>query len=496
MSQLLEKAIALEEKSKWKNAAETFLKAAEKFIETGKPEDAKEPLLKAIENAEKEDIPSLLVESIFVFESIASDEEKRKVLLKAIKPLDQLIEDAEKKKRYDILLDLIDKKIVAAKAIQKDVEETQIEKSKFLQQIALMLITSKKDEDRKLGNNYLKEASDTLLEAGKKEEKVQGEIEAFRELLIEGFLEEGLLIFDGLIEYCKVEGLLEKATQAIKIIIAQAQEILLGKGSKKLLKIVKEKLNETDPGGELLELGIEKGRVIGLNEIISEIALILSEQAQVIFEKKKYAPALEVYNKALQLYVEINQRDSAIKLADEIVKHAYALLDIKGMFATGLNYFESIHQIEKIDLEYLGAFYQVKAQNMYAKGRIEIALEDYKKSTKAYLFGKLNEKFIAVVDEIFVKAIELIASKKIESAINYTESGNEILEGVQAFDQLGKNLTQISVELSKANQLKEAEEFSIKAVENLIKTGDVVEAAKSHKAFGESLLGLEHYEAA
>ena len=88
MSQLLEKAIALEEKSKWKNAAETFLKAANEFIDSGKPESAKEPLLKAIENAEKEDIPSLLVEIIFVFESITSvEEEKKKVLLKALKPL-------------------------------------------------------------------------------------------------------------------------------------------------------------------------------------------------------------------------------------------------------------------------------------------------------------------------------------------------------------------------------------------------------------------------
>jgi len=496
MSQLLEKALALEEKSKWKNAAETYLKAANEFINTGKPESAKEPLLKAIENAEKEDIPSLLVEIIFVFESITSEEEKKKVLVKAMKPLNQLIEEAEKKKRYDLLLDFVDKKVIAAKAIQKDVEEAQTEKGKYLQQVGLLIITSKKDEDRKLGNNYLKEASETLLEINNKEEKVQGEIEAFTLLLKEGFLEEGLLIFDGLIEYCKVEGLLEKATQAIKIVIAQAQEILVGKGSKKLIKAVKEKLNEADPGGELLDLGIEKGRAIGLNETIAEIAHVLSEHARLIYEKKKYDPALDVYNKALQLLVEIGQKDLVLKLADEIVKNANTLLDIKGMYATGLNYFACIHQVEKIDLEYLGAFYQVKAQNMFLRGKIEIALEDYKNSTKAYLFGKLIEKFTAIVDEIFAKAVELITNNKIELAIKYTESGNEILEGVQAFDQLGTNLTQISVELSKANQTKEAENFSIKAVENLIKAGDVVGAAKSHKAFGESLLGLEHYESA
>ncbi|MHA1532542.1 MAG: hypothetical protein ACTSR6_11140, partial [Candidatus Heimdallarchaeota archaeon] len=473
MSQLLEKAIAFEEKSKWKNAAETFLKAANEFINSGKPESAKEPLLKAIENAEKEDIPSLLIEIIFVFESITSEKEKKTVLLKAIQPLNQLIEEAEKKKRYDLLLDFIDKKVITAKAIQKDVEEAQTEKGKYLQKIALLILASKKDEDRKLGNIYLKEASETLLEIDKKEEKVQGEIKAFTLILEEGFLEEGLLLFDGVIEYCKVEGLLGKATEAIKVLITQAQEILLGKGSKKLVKALKEKISEADPGGELLDLGIEKGRDIGLTETIAEIAHILSEQAQIIYEKKKYDPALEVYNKALQLFVEINQKDFALKLADRIVKNAYALLDIKGMFATGMNYFAIIHQIEKIDLEYLGAFYQIKAQNMFLRGRIEVALEDYKNSTKAYLFGKLIEKFTAVVDEIFTKAVELIATNKIEIATKYTESGQEILEGVQAFDQLGTNLTQISVELSKANHIKEAENFSIKAIENLVKAGDV-----------------------
>jgi tetratricopeptide (TPR) repeat protein len=496
MSQFVEKAVAFEEKSKWKNAAETYLKAANEFIVSGKPESAKEPLLKAIENAEKEDLPSLLVEIIFVFNCITSDEEKKKILLKAIKPLDQLIKDADNKKRYDVLLELVDKKISASKVIQKDIEEAQIEKAMYLQQIALLIITSNKIEERKLGKTYLKEAAETLQEIGKLEEKVQGEIDAFTLLLNEGFLEEGLLVFDGLIEYCKANGLTEKATNAIKIIIALAQEILIGKGSKKLIKEVKEKLNQDDPGGELLELGIEKGRDIGLNETIAEIAQILSEHAKLLFEKKKYNPALEVYSKALKLLVEIQQRDSALKLADDITKNAYALLDIKGMFAVGLSYFESIHQIEKIDLEYLGAFYQIKAQNMFSKGRMEIALEDYKNSTKAYLFGKLAEKFTAIVDEIFNKAVELITIKKIELAVRYTESGNEILEGVKAFNQLGTNLTKISVELSKANQIKEAENFSIKAVENLIKAGEIIGAAHSHKAFGESLLGLEHYDSA
>jgi len=496
MSQLMEKAVALEEKGKWKNAADTYLKAANEFIDTGKPEAAKDPLLKAIENAEKADIPSLLVEVIFVYDSLATEDEKKKVLLKALKPLDLLIKEAESKKRYETLLDFVEKKIIVAKIIQKDVDKAILEKANYLQQVALLIITSKKDEDRKLGKNYLIEASETLQGIGKLEEKAQGEIEAFTLLLEDGFLEDGLLIFDRLIEYCKTEGLLEKANQAIKIIIDQAQEILVGKGSKKLIKEIKEKLNEEDPGRELLDLGIEKGREIGLNETIEEIAKILSEHAKLIFEKKKYAPALEIYNKALNLLVEIEQKDESLKLADEIIKNAYTLLDIKGMFATGLTYFESIHLIEKIDLDYLGAFYQVKGQNMFSKTRFEIALEDYKKSAKAYLFGKLNEKFTAIVDEIFSKAIELIKNKKIELALKYTVNGQEILEGVQAFEQLGTNLTQISVELSKAKQIKEAEELSIKAVENLIKSGDDIGAAQSHKAFGESLIGLEQYDSA
>ncbi|MHA1212708.1 MAG: hypothetical protein ACTSSH_09625, partial [Candidatus Heimdallarchaeota archaeon] len=279
-------------------------------------------------------------------------------------------------------------------------------------------------------------------------------------------------------------------------IIDYANEILEGKGAKKLAKAIKETINEDDPGGELLKIGIDKALELNSKTVITNASKIQVDFAEQMFEKKKYNIAKNFYDKSLHLLITIQENDEAIKVAQIISQKAYSLLDVKGKFNTGSEYFALIHQMEKIDLDYLGDFYKEKAEHMFTIGRIEIALEDYKQSSKALLLGKITEKFTSNANTIFEKAILLISQKDFTHAISYVTGIVDILEGVQAFEQIGKNLSKISVELVKNNQLKEANDYSIKAVENLIKAENVIEAGKSHKEIGESFLERGIYETA
>jgi outer membrane protein assembly factor BamD (BamD/ComL family) len=62
MSQIVNKAESLEEKEKWKQAAQEFQKAFSAFEEEGKTKEAKNAILKAVENIRKTDEIELTLE--------------------------------------------------------------------------------------------------------------------------------------------------------------------------------------------------------------------------------------------------------------------------------------------------------------------------------------------------------------------------------------------------------------------------------------------------
>ncbi|NHJ39687.1 MAG: hypothetical protein FK731_06600, partial [Asgard group archaeon] len=160
MSELLNKAAAFEEKEKWKNAADTYYKAAEEFIITAKPNEAKDSFLKALANAEKAEYYQMMVDSIFSYIKLASEEEKKEILPKAFAPIDILMAEIVAKKKYDEILEYISKKELAARITNQNYEETLIEKGKYLHEYAWDLIANKKIEERKKAFDFLSKASE------------------------------------------------------------------------------------------------------------------------------------------------------------------------------------------------------------------------------------------------------------------------------------------------------------------------------------------------
>jgi tetratricopeptide (TPR) repeat protein len=496
MSELLNKAAAFEEKEKWKNAADTYFKAADELIAAANPNEAKSAYIKALANAEKAEIYSLVIESIFSYVKLASEDEKKEILTKAFAPLDILLTEAVTKKKYNDIFELMSKKEQAARITNLYFEETLVEKGKYLQEYAWGLIINKKIEERKKAFEALSKASDVFLEMDKKNDKIEGEFQAIKYLFDEGFLKEGLQLYNELVDFCYSNGLIEQAENVLLLIVEYANDILSGKGSKKLLKEVKVSLSETDPGGELLNIGIEKAQSINSPAVIAKAADILSEYAQQLFDKKKYVIALNFYDKALKLIITINQKDSATSLSQEIVKKAYFLLDQKGKFKSGLDYFTIINQLEQINLEALGDFLYSKADYLFNQDKIDQALDDYVKSAEAFLSGNIIEKFSQSSEALYTKALTLIERKKFSVAYNYVNNAIILFEGNQAFEKIGLNTTLVAKELIKAKQIKEAEVYSIKAVEYLINARNILEAGKAHRSFGESFISLEQYDTA
>ncbi|HUT79651.1 MAG TPA: hypothetical protein VMZ29_00495 [Candidatus Bathyarchaeia archaeon] len=496
MSEQITKAESHEAKGKWKNAAESYILAAKTFLENKETETAKNLVIKAIENAEKSALNELIIEAVFLMNEVASGQELNEVLSKALKPLNKLIEESIPKKKYDLILDYINKKEIIIRTLGEDLEETLLEKGGFLHEQAFLLITNKNEEIRQKAINDIRKAASVFLEVNRKEEKIQGELNALILLLEEGFLKEGLVFYNEIIDYCHKEGLKQKAESVIQLIIDYSNEILEGKGPKKLVKVIRETLSDTDPGGEFLKIGIDKALEIKSKILITNASRIQSDFAEQMFDKKNYTIAKNFYDKALRLLVTINDKENASLLAQKIAEKAYSLLDLKGLFNEGLNYLSTIHQMENINLDYLGEFYSDKAEKMYSREKLELALDDYIKSTQAFLAGKLRKKFTATVDTIYNKAVELIEKKNQKIAILFVDNITGILEGEQAYDQIGKNLSKISVAFVKTNNLKEANDYSSKAVENLIKAGNTLEAGNSHKAFGESLINLGLFDTA
>ena len=72
----------------------------------------------------------------------------------------------------------------------------------------------------------------------------------------------------------------------------------------------------------------------------------------------------------------------------------------------------------------------------------KLALEDYKSSSKAYLFGKLNEKFTEITNIMFERTSKLISSA--EKVRNYIEDFNQKNNNVQlsVVSDLSTTLTQ------------------------------------------------------
>ncbi|MHA1213409.1 MAG: hypothetical protein ACTSSH_13240, partial [Candidatus Heimdallarchaeota archaeon] len=254
MSELMKKAESHEAKGKWKNAAVTFMSAAADFLDAGDTENAKNLLLKAIVNAEKANVNQLIVDAVFELSKIAPQQEMAVILVQALKPINAIIEELIPKKKYELILENLDKKETIARATGKGLSEVLVEKGGYLQDQAFKSLSSKKLDERQDALEAIKHAGNVFIEADKKEEKVEGEFAALKVLLEEGYLKEGLALYDELIAYCSTEGLLEKAEKVIQQIIDYANEILEGKGAKKLAKAIKETINEDDPGGELLKI--------------------------------------------------------------------------------------------------------------------------------------------------------------------------------------------------------------------------------------------------
>ncbi|NHJ87090.1 MAG: hypothetical protein FK734_16625 [Asgard group archaeon] len=496
MSEYETKADSFVAKGKWKNAAETYIVAAKTFLENNDKEPAKNSILKAIENAEKSGIDDLIIDSVFLMKEVASGQELNDVLSKAIKPLNKLIEESIPKKKFDLIIEYISKKELIYRSLGEDLEETLLEKGGFLHEQAFLLITNKSEEIRKKAIEDIHEAAKIFLEINKKEEKVQGEINALTLLIEEGYLKQGLPFFHELVDYCHKEGMPQKAEEIIQIIINYANEILDGRGSKKLVKTIKETLNETDPGGELLKIGIEKALEINSKQMIVNASKVQSDFAEQLFDKKNYTSAKNFYEKALQLLITINDKENASQLAQKIIEKAYSILDLKGLFNEGLNYLKVIHQMEKINLDFLGDFYIDKAEKMYSREKLELALDDYLNSARAFLSGKIKKKFTSTVEIIYNKAIDLIGKNNKNTAILFVDNITGILENEQAYEQIGKNLSKISIAFVKINSLKEANDYSQKAVENLIKAGNTLEAGNSHKTIGDSLINLGLFDTA
>ncbi|MBN1328787.1 MAG: hypothetical protein JXA54_04875 [Candidatus Heimdallarchaeota archaeon] len=496
MSEHITKAESFEIKGKWKNAAETYLLAAKIFLENKENDTVRNLIKKAIENAEKSAVNDLIVESVFMMSEVVSGDELNEIFSKAIKPLNKLIEEQIPKKRYDLILDYINKKEIIVRAIGVDLEETLLEKGGFLHEQAFLLITNKSEEIRKQALEDIRAAANVFLEVNKKDEKIQGEIIALTLLLEDGYLKEGLEFYNEIVDYCHKEKLQSKAEAIIQIIIDYSNEILEGKGPKKLVKAVKETFSNTDPGGEFLKIGIDKALEINSKVLINNASKIQADFAEQMFDKKNYSVAKNFYEKALQLLITINDKENASFLAKRIAEKAYSILDLKGLFNEGLNYLSVINQMENINLDYLGEFYFEKAEKMYSREKLELALADYLNSGKAFLAGKLKKKFTTTFETIYSKALELIEKNNKKIAMLFVDNITNILESEQAYDQIGKNLSKISVAFVKTNNLKEANDYSIKAVESLIKAGNTLEAGNSHKTLGESLINLGLFDTA
>ena len=492
MSQYVTKAQASEEKGKWKNAAEAYFDAAKEFRAEGNAQEANGNYLKAIENAEKIEIPTLLFEITFSFAEIANDKDKKTILTKIIPHIDEQIKLAETKKKISQVIDLLEKKVSSLKEIGTKANETQIQLGDNLLQSALKKIISKKDEERLEGMNELAKATDILIEIDEKNRIGEMQIEAFKTLMNAGLLKEGLQLLDTFLEYCTSEQLTEYTDTILLQLVTYCEDILLVKGMKKLTSAAKETLSETNPGGALLDKAIEKAREINSKVSLVQASEVLVNYAKYLITKKKTANISEFFDKALKIIVETEDVDASIKIGDELTKIVYVMMDQKGRFTESLELFALLEQLEKINLPYLGEKQFEKAEQMFARDQVKIALEDYQKAVKSYIFAK--EKYEEIASKVFHQAIELIRQQKLTDALMYIESIVGILEEVLAYSLVGQNLTQIVVELIKANQIDEAEHYSIKTVEALLKANDELGAAKAHKLMGEALIGLEIFE--
>ncbi|MHA1124112.1 MAG: hypothetical protein ACTSO7_00380 [Candidatus Heimdallarchaeota archaeon] len=494
MSQYVTKAQASEEKGKWKNAAADYYEAAKEFRAQGNAQEANGNYLKAIENAEKAKIPTFLIEITFSFVEIAKKDDKKSILTKVIPLLDEQIKLAETKKKISLIIELLEKKVNSLKEIGTNVLETQIMLCENLLQSALKKMVSKKDEDRLEGMDKLAKATDILIEIDDKDRVADTQLEAFKALMTAGFMTEGLQLLDTFLEFCSNEKFPAIIDKILLQFMSFCEDIMLAKGMKKLAATAKETLSETNPGGALLDKAIEKAKEVQSKVSLIRSTEILANYANYLITKKKTAPISEYFDKALKIVVDIEDVDASIKIGDELIKIIYNIMDQKGRFTEALDLFSLLEQLEKVNLPYIGEKMFEKAEQMFTRNQIKIALDDYLKASKSYLLAEEQGKFEEISTKVFTQAIELIKTQKLTDALMYIESIVEVLEEIDANVLVGQNLTQIVVELIKANQIKEAEHYSIKTVEDLMKAGDEMSAAKAHRLIGEALIGLEIFE--
>ncbi len=497
MSQLNEKAKTFEEKGKNKNAADSYYKAAQEFLESGNSKEAKIAFIKAIENAEKAQLSSLIVELCFGLSKIGVTEDIKSVLLKAQKPLANLIVISKEKKQYDKLILYSKQKVELLEIVEQDVAEAKKNLGLAYQIIAITNITHKKEEERKKAEEYLFKASEILTEINQIDLKFTGELEVLKKLFSAGFLAKGLELVEAIVSFCILNSVYnEFALKSLEELIHHGKNVLSSKGSKKLINAAKELLSESDPGGALLDKAIENALAISADDKIIDIANIFSETASGLFAKKKYSLAHISFDRAIKLHIKIKSVATAIIIADDILKLAKGLLDAKSKFETGLEFYSLIDQFEAIDSVYLGDKLSEKADEMLKRGKLNLTLENMLNSVKSYLLAEDTKNFSKGTNAIYKTATTLLKNQDLSNALLFVESITEILEGIDAHEQIGKNLTSIAIELVKTNHIDEAEDYSRKAIGFLIKAGDQIGAADSNKIIGEALLRLEIYKSA
>ena len=387
MSQLIEKAKTLEEKGKAKNAASVYYEAGQNFLSTGAQEEAITAFKKAFDNAQEENLAEFIVDIAKALCTVETKNEVAKqVIEQSLKPLDELIAMAKEKKKFDELIAFSKQKIAFLEAIEHDSTEAKKALGVAYQLVAKENIINKKPEERAKAQEYLSKASELFMEINDVDTKLSGEIEITTVLLNAGFVTEALEIFNSLVDFCSKDAIYnEHALQLCDVLISQGEAILLGSGPKKLLKSIKENLSQSDPGAAFFEKIITKALELGSNEKIIAIADIFSEYASAMFQKKKYDISHNSFEKALQLHINISSKETAIKQADMIIKKALELLDMKGKFEAGLEFYSIINLTEAVDKQYLGDRLIEKAEELQKRGLLKQTLDELLITAKLYL---------------------------------------------------------------------------------------------------------------
>ncbi|MBD3189262.1 MAG: hypothetical protein GF308_01385, partial [Candidatus Heimdallarchaeota archaeon] len=361
---------------------------------------------------------------------------------------------------------------------------------------ALSLITDRKEEAQKQGEQALQKATELLLEINKKHQKVEGELQAMTTLLEEGELQRGLQYFEELISFCHQEKMLEEANKILQKMRNFGATVLMSNKPRKLAKAARNELNETDPGSELLEIVLEKARIIQATDQINALAFVFSEYAETKYKSKDYLEAIDFFNRALELLIEIEEKEKATQLGQKIADFGFAILNQKGKLELGLKYFALLEQMKAINQQFLGKIFAKKAELMFSMDEFEITLNDLQKSVQAFLAEQDQLSFYEVCDRYFEYSSHLISQKKFSDAFRYLDQVIDFLENEKSYEPLAENLMEISLQLIKVDHITDSEKYSKKVVEAYLKINNHLDAGTAEKTLGKRLLEKEFFDLA